>query len=151
MYQLETRFARIKAGTRCVHTFYVTLRFCVFSEFIMDTLENPGVDIFIPGFAGTAVVPPVLQCPHFFFCRQSSRQLEPPLPLIFSCKIFGHSALAPNFSIDPLFGKADMGSLVHSRACGEATAVCVIFHPDLVAEKKWKCGSRRLILPFPVL
>ena len=30
--------------------------------------------------------------------------------------------------------KGDMGSLVHSRECGEATAVSVTFHPDLVAE-----------------
>ena len=34
-----------------------------------------------------------------------------------------------------------MGSLVHSRECGEATAVSVTsFHPDLVAEVS-KCGS----------
>ena len=49
--------------------------------------------------------------------------------------MFRHSALAPNFSIDPIFRKGDMGSLVHSRECGEATAVSVAsFHPDLVAE-----------------
>ena len=44
-----------------------------------------------------------------------------------------------------------MGSLVHSRECGEATAVSVTsFHPDLLAEVS-KCGSRRLNLPFFVL
>ena len=47
--------------------------------------------------------------------KQSNQQLEPPLPLNFSCTIFRNSALAPNFSIDLLFGKAHMGSLVHSR------------------------------------
>ena len=52
----------------------------------------------------------------------------------------GHSVIllyfvAPNFSIDLVFGKAYMGSLVHSRECGKATAVSEIsFHPDLVAE-----------------
>ena len=79
------------------------------------------------------------QCPHFFFVPnlRSNRQLEPPLPLNFSCRIFRPSVLpiAPNFSIDPLCRKADMRSLVHSRECGEATAVSVTsFHPDLVAE-----------------
>ena len=65
----------------------------------------------------------------------SNRQLEPPLPLNFSLRIFRHSALAPNFSVDPIFGKGDMGSLVHSLECGEATAVSVTsFYPDLVAE-----------------
>ena len=68
-------------------------------------------------------------------CKQSNRQLEPSLPLNFSCKMFRSSALAPNFSIDPLFCKADMGSLVHSRHCGKATVFSVpSFHPDLVAE-----------------
>ena len=43
--------------------------------------------------------------------------------------------MAPNFSIDPLFGKAGMGSLVHSREYGEATAgFATSFHPDLVDE-----------------
>ena len=53
----------------------------------------------------------------------SNRQLEPPLPLNFSYRIFRHYALAPNFSIDPIFRKGDMGSLVYSRECVEATAV----------------------------
>ena len=44
----------------------------------------------------------------------------------------------------------DMASLVHSRECGEVTAVSLTFHPDLVAEIR-KCRSRRLILPFLVL
>ena len=78
-----------------------------------------------------------------FFNMHSNRQLEPPLPLNFSYRIFRHSALAPNFSFDPIFREGDMGSLVHSRECGEATAVSVTFHPDLVAETG-KCGSRRL-------
>ena len=58
-----------------------------------------------------------LQCPHFFLFPNlcSNRQLEPPLPLNFSYRIFRHSALAPNFSIDLTFRKGDMGSLVHSR------------------------------------
>ena len=60
-------------------------------------------------------------------------------------------SLAPNFSFDPMFRKGDMGSLVHSRECGEATAVSVTsFHPDLVAEIG-KYGSRRLNLRFLVL
>ena len=80
----------------------------------------------------------------------SNRQLEPPLPLNFSCKIFRHSALAPNFTIDPIFRTGDVGSLVHPRECGEATAVSVTFHPDLVAEIG-NCGSRRLNLRFLVL
>ena len=97
-------------------------------------------------------MPLVLQC-LLFFCKQSNRQVEPPLPLNFSYRIFRNSALhvAPNFSTNPLLGKGDMGSLVHSRECGKATAVSEIsFHPDLVAEIR-KCGSRRLNLPFLVL
>ena len=44
-----------------------------------------------------------------------------------------------------------MGSLVHSRECGKATAVSVTsFQPGLVA-KNGKSGSRRLNLPFLVL
>ena len=46
---------------------------------------------------------------------RSNRQLEAPVPLIFLCRIFRNSALAPKLSIDPLFGKADIGSMVHSR------------------------------------
>ena len=65
---------------------------------------------------------------------RSNRQLEPPLPLNFSSRIFRHSALAPNFSTDPIFRKGDTGSLVHSRECGKATAVSVTSHPDLDAE-----------------
>ena len=86
-----------------------------------------------------------------FFCKQSNRQLEPPLPLNFSCRTFRNSALAPIFSFEPYFGKAGMGSLVHSRECGKATAVFVpSFEADLVAESR-KYGSRRLNLPFLVL
>ena len=48
---------------------------------------------------------------------------------------FRHSALAPDFSIDPISRKGDIGFLVHSRESGEATAVSVTsFHQDLVAE-----------------
>ena len=37
--------------------------------------------------------------------------------------------------VEPLFGKADMGSLVHSRECGKAAAVSVpSFEADLVAD-----------------
>ena len=76
--------------------------------------------------------------PTFFFFflpnLRSNRQLELRLPLNFSYRMFRRSALAPNFSFNPSFGKADMGSLVHSRECGKATAVSVTFHPDLVAE-----------------
>ena len=70
---------------------------------------------------------------------------------IFSYRILRHSALAPNFAFDPIFRKGDMGSLVRSRECGDATAVSVTsFHPDIVAEiGKW--GSRRLNLRFLVL
>ena len=82
---------------------------------------------------------------------RSNRQLEPLLPLNFSYRIFRHFALDPNFTIDPIFRKGDMGSLVHSRECGEATAVSVTsFHLDFVAEIG-KCGSRRLNLRFLVL
>ena len=43
-----------------------------------------------------------------------------------------------------------MGSLVHSREYGKATAVSVpSFEADLVTES-WKCGSRRLNSPFLV-
>ena len=35
----------------------------------------------------------------------SNRQLEPPLPLNSSYRIFRHSALAPNFCIHPIFRK----------------------------------------------
>ena len=68
---------------------------------------------------------------------RSNRQLDAPLPLIFSRRIFRHSAPAPNFSIDP-FGKADMGFSVHS------------FEGDLVDEN-WECGFRRLDLQFILL
>ena len=64
--------------------------------------------------------------------------------------MFRNSALAPNFYIGLLFGKADMGSLVHSRECGKAIAVSDIFHPDLDVEI-WKCGSGHLNLWFLVL
>ena len=90
------------------------------------------------GYGGAAATTPVLRCPHSFFFLpnlRSNRQLEPPLPLNFYCRIFRNTALAPNFSINPLFGKADMGSLVHSSECGKSTAVFVTsFHPDVVAE-----------------
>ena len=89
--------------------------------------------------------------PTCFFNMHSNRQLESPPPLNFSYRIFRHSALAPNFSFDPIFRKGDVGSLVHSRECREATAVSVTsYHPDLVAETG-KCGSRRLNLRFLVL
>ena len=59
-------------------------------------------------------------------------------------------ALAPNFSVNQLAGKADMGSLVHSGECGKATGVSeVSFHLDLVADN-CICGSRRLMLCFLV-
>ena len=49
--------------------------------------------------------------------------------------LFFCSILAQNFSIDPIFGKADMGSLVHPRDGGKAAAVSVpCFQSDLVAE-----------------
>ena len=60
-------------------------------------------------------------------------------------RILRNSAPAPTIAIHPLFRKAYMGSLVHPRECGKATAVFATFHPDLVAEIS-KCGSRRLIL-----
>ena len=87
-----------------------------------------------------------------FFCRIFDQVDWNHFYLSFFCyRIFCNSALAPNFSINPLFGKADMGSLVHSRECGEPTAVSVTsFHPDLVAEIV-KCGSRRLNLRFLAL
>ena len=89
--------------------------------------------------------------PEIIFCKRSNRQLEPPLPINFSCWTFRNSALAPNFSFETWFGKADMGSLVHSRECGKAAAVSVpSFEADPVAEN-WKCGSRRLNLPFLAL
>ena len=76
---------------------------------------------------------------NFWPNLRSNRQLEPPLLLHFSHRIFRHSALliAPNISIDPIFRKGDMGSLVHSLECGEATAVSVTsVHPDLVSNLK---------------
>ena len=43
--------------------------------------------------------------PTFFFFflpnLRSNRQLEPPLPFNFSCRIFRKSALAPNFPFEP--------------------------------------------------
>ena len=73
----------------------------------------------------------------FFFCRICAHDNWSHLYL--SIFRVGYTvillALPPNFSINPLFGKADMSSLVHSRQCGKATAVSVtFFHPDLVAE-----------------
>ena len=66
---------------------------------------------------------------------RSNRQLEAPVPLIFSCRTFRNPVQAPNFSIDPLLGKADTGSLVQSREFGKATVVYVpSFEVDLVAE-----------------
>ena len=38
--------------------------------------------------AGTCVAVPTI-----FFCKQSNRQLEPPLPLNFACRVFRSSAL----------------------------------------------------------
>ena len=53
----------------------------------------------------------------------------------FSSPIFRHSVLAQFFSIDPTFGMADVGSLVHSRDGGKAAAVSVpCFQSDLVVE-----------------
>ena len=53
----------------------------------------------------------------------------------FFLRIFRLSALAPNVSIEPKFGRADMSSLVHSRECAKATALFVSsFGADLVAE-----------------
>ena len=82
----------------------------------------------------------------------SNRQLEPPLIFNFSCRIFRHSALDPNFSFDPIFLNlsGDMGSLVHSREYVKVTAVSVTsFHADLVAEVGKR--SSRLNLRFLVL
>ena len=85
------------------------------------------------------------------FCKQSNRKLEAPLPLFFSCRIFRNSSLAPSFTFEGWCGKAGMGSLVHSRECGKATALCMTsFESEPVAES-WKCGSRRLNMPFLVL
>ena len=79
--------------------------------------------------------PVCVAMPTIFFCKQSDRQLEPPLPLNFSCRIFRISALAPNFPLLHYLARQDMGSLVHTRECGKATAVSVTsFHPNLVAE-----------------
>ena len=82
---------------------------------------------------------------------KSIRQLEPPLSLNSSFKTFRYfSALAPKFPINPLGGKANMGSLMHSSECGKATEASVTsFYPDLVAEI-WKYWSRRLKLPLLV-
>ena len=58
-----------------------------------------------------------------------------PVPMIFFLLDIRNSALAPKLSIDPVVGMADMGSLVHSRECGKATAVSVpSLDVDLVAE-----------------
>ena len=80
-----------------------------------------------------------MHCPQkkkvFLPILRSNRQVESPLPLNCSCGILHNSALAPNFPFELEFGKADMGSLVHSRECGKATAVPVpSFEADLVAE-----------------
>ena len=65
---------------------------------------------------------------------RSNRQLEPPLPLNFSCRIFRHSALAPNFFFPLIqYPGISQGRYGLLGACGEATAVSVTFHPDLVA------------------
>ena len=45
--------------------------------------------------------PPVLHCPQKKIRQRSNRQLEPPLPLIFSRRTFRNSDLAPNFSFEP--------------------------------------------------
>ena len=104
-----------------------------------------------PGIQAVKVTCVAVPTKTFLPNLRSNRQLEPPLPLNFFYRIFRRSALAPNFSIDPIFRKGDMGSLVHSRECGEPTAVSVTsFHPDLVAEIV-KCGSRRLNLRFLAL
>ena len=66
---------------------------------------------------------------------QLGKCLEAPLLPFFSSPIFRFSALAQNFSIDPIFCKADMGCLVHSRDVCKAAAVSVpCFQSDLVAE-----------------
>ena len=79
----------------------------------------------------------VLHCPQkknadFVEIKSSTRTTS---AFKFSCRIFRSSALAPNFLFEAQFGKADMGSLVHSRQCGTVTAASVpFFKADLVAE-----------------
>ena len=75
---------------------------------------------------------PVLQRPQqkLFVCRICA-QIDNWNHLYLSIfptwyTLLRHSPLAPNFSIDPIFRKGDMGPLVHSRECGEATAVSVL-------------------------
>ena len=54
---------------------------------------------------------------------------------IFFPRTFHFSALAPNVSIEPKFGRPDMSSLVHSCECTTATALFVSsFGADLVAQ-----------------
>ena len=72
--------------------------------------------------------PSVLQCPHFFFVgKQVDKRNHLYISIFPVGYISRHSALreALKFSIDPLLGKTHMGSVVHSRECGEATAVSV--------------------------
>ena len=59
-----------------------------------------------------------------------NEQLEAPKHLCFR-----DFPLAQNALIDPMFGKPDMGPLVHSRGGSETAAVSVpFFESDLVAE-----------------
>ena len=104
------------------------------------------------GRRGEKTLNSVLHCPKKYFYKHSNRQLEPALTLNFPYRIFRHSALAPNFAIDPIFA-----SEIWAPWCTPVTVakrqhltVSVTFHPELVAEI-WKCGSRRLNLPFLVL
>ena len=94
-----------------------------------------------PGIPAVKVTCVAVPTKTFLPNLRSNRQLEPPLPLNlpveYSVILLYHTSynIAPNFSIDSLFGKADVGSLVYSREFGKATAISATsFHPDLVAE-----------------
>ena len=81
---------------------------------------------------------PVLHCLHTkkkTIFAESAIKSTTGSTSTFDLIFHNNSAFAPNFSIDPLFGKADMGSLVPFRECDKARAVSVpSFEADLVAE-----------------
>ena len=65
----------------------------------------------------------------------TTKTLEPRPSPFFFLRTFRFSALAPNVPIEPNIGRADMGSLVHTREGAKATALSVSSSgADVVAE-----------------
>ena len=91
----------------------------------------------------------MLYCPLFVFVFDDSAiksKTGTTSTSQLSCRIFASSALAPNFSLEHKLDKADMASLVHSRACYKAEAVSVPSKPssvltvENVVPSAWICG-----------